>query len=160
MTINKFDLTCKLFANATVPVGLATSSLIPVLNRDYSESFAVGTGANQVATRYCAIRTLGGATETLDLAGVLTDEFGDTITFAAIKAIAVYNSDDAAITIDTTISNGWTAALNGVITLAPGALLLLVDPSATGWAVTAGTGDLIEIGGTTGKTYEIVIFGK
>lgn len=159
MTINSLKATLTLFANASVSLGLSSSSLVQVLNRDYSESFTAGSGANQVSTRYCAVRTLSGTTDTVDLAGSLLDEFGATITFAAVKLIAVYNSGADPITITTTIANGWTGAINGVITLAPGALWLAMDPGATGWAVTSGTADLIQIGGTSGQPYEIVIFG-
>ena len=44
----------------------------------------------------------------------------------------------------------------------PGGTLLLVAPNAAGYAVTAGTGDLLKVansGGSTGVTYDIVIVG-
>src|SRR4051812_14107572 len=78
------------FANAGVPISY-TKSL----------SFELGAGALQANTFFSDYRTLAAsAVDSLDLAGVLTDAFGQTITFTEVKAIYIENGsavDDLAV---------------------------------------------------------------
>lgn len=126
-----------------------------------------GTGANQADKIFADRRTLAAsATENLDLAGVLPDPFGATLTFVTVKAIVVKAS--AANTNDLVIgaagSNPFTGPLGGTsptISVRPGGMVVLAAP-ATGWTVTAGTGDILKVtngGSGTGVTYDIIIIG-
>lgn len=134
-----------------------------------STAFSSGTGAGQVDRVFTDTRTLSASgTEDLDLAGVLTDAFGATITFARIKAVivtaAVANTNSVQVTRPA--SNGvvlFMAAGDG-IALRPGASFgwFAGAADATGVAVTASTGDLLTItnsAGTTGVSYTIVVLG-
>ena len=62
-------------------------------------------------------------------------------------------------------SNGftsWVGDATDVVKVKPGGALILVAPDATGYAVTAGTGDLLTItnsAGSTSVTYDVVIMG-
>jgi hypothetical protein len=127
-----------------------------------------GTGAtNQANILFSDQRTLAAsANESLDLAGVLTNAFGATITAAEIVAIyvsaAAGNTNNVQISVPA--SNGFVgpflAASDGYV-VRPGEYALFV--SQAGWGVTAGTGDLLNIansGGTTGVTYDIIIVGR
>lgn len=104
--------------------------------------------------------------EDLDLAGSLTDAFGSTITAAEIVAIYVSaasgNTNNVEITVPA--SNGFVgpfkAASDGYV-VKPGEYFFA--QSQSGWAVTAGTGDLLNIANSssgTGVTYDIVIVGR
>lgn len=129
-------------------------------------ALASGTGASQADRFFSDTRTLSAsATEDLDLAGVLTDVFGATITFAKIKAILVFaaagNTNDVQVTRPA--SNGvpiFLAAGDG-LPVKPGGCFALVWPG-TGVTVTTGTGDLLTLtnsAGGTGVDYTIVIIG-
>jgi hypothetical protein len=114
---------------------------------------------------YTATRTLaGGASENLDLAGSLVSPLGETVTLARVKAILVELLDTTAassIDVGVTVANqvpGLPAArLNNR------ASVLAQCDDATGWPVTAGTGDLYRITNNDGAvtaTYRITILGS
>jgi hypothetical protein len=130
-------------------------------------ALATGTGANQADKAWFDQRTIAAsATDTLDLAGTLTDALGDALTFARIKALYV-----AAAAGNTNNVNVVRPASNGVplflaagdgIPVRPGGVFFWVAPDVTGVAVTAGTGDLVDLinsGAGTSVTADIVIIG-
>lgn len=130
-------------------------------------ALASGTGANQADKVFSDSRTIAAsATDSLDLAGALLDALGDAFTPARIKALYVF-----AAAANTNNVNVTRPAANGVplflaagdgIPVRPGGLFVWVAPDATGVAVTAGTGDLIDIvnsGAGTSVTYDILIVG-
>jgi hypothetical protein len=112
-------------------------------------------------------RTLAAsASESLDLAGVLTNAFGQTITAAEVTAIflraAAANTNN--VLFGPAASNGflgpWGAATDRT-KVNPGDWHVLT--CQTGWAVTATTADLIFAGNSgsgTPVTYDIVILGR
>ncbi len=133
------------------------------------QAFADGTGSGQADRVFTDQRTLAGsATEDLDLAAVLADIFGATITTAKIKAIivraAVGNNAANNVNVTRPAANGvplFIAAGDGV-SLAPGEVFAWFAPTGAGKAVTAGTGDLITFtnsAGTNAVTYDVVILG-
>jgi hypothetical protein len=130
-------------------------------------NFANGSGANQANKVFTDTRTLSASgTESLDLAGGLTDAFGVTLTFTKIKAIIVTAAAGNTNSVQVTrpASNGlplFMAAGDG-IPLTPDAVFAAVFPNADGVAVTAGTGDLLTFtnsAGSTSVTYTIVVVG-
>lgn len=162
---------------ATVSMGVtgsqtATADLGPV-TYPYASSFGAsyqsGTGAGQVDRVYTKTNTLAASgTANIDLAGSVTDPFGNTLTFARIKSIYVKAADANTNNVQVTrpASNGvpWLMAAGDGIALRPGAAISWASgiADATGVAVTAGTGDLITFtnsAGTTGVTYTVVITG-
>ncbi len=127
-----------------------------------------GTAAvNEANIIFSDTRTLSAsANEDIDLAGSLSNAFGATITAAEIVAIYVKAASGNTNNVNVTrpASNGFAGpflATGDGFGVKPGEYVLLT--SQTGWAVTAGTGDLINIAnsaGTTGVTYNIVIIGR
>lgn len=112
-------------------------------------------------------RTLAAsATEDLDLAGLLTDAFGATITAAEI--VLFYVKAAAANTNNVRVSpaavNGFLGpfvALGDGVAVKPGEYQLFV--SRTGWPVTAGTADLLSVtngGAGTSVDYDVVVIGR
>lgn len=140
-------------------------------NIAYSKAFnlADGTGANQANMIWLDQRTLAAsATEGLDLAGSLTNVYGSTITFTSIKGIIVFaaaaNTNN--VLVGGAVSNGfinWVSDASDVLVVPPGSMFSLVNPNANGYAVTAGTGDILKISNSssgTGVTYDIILLGE
>lgn len=124
-------------------------------------SATLGTGVSLEADiLFKDTRTVaGGATDALDLTGALTDDFGTALTFATLHAICVR----ARSTNTTAITVGGGAAPAG----APGATVLRAGEqvnfvSATGWAVTATTADIVQVVNAAGAAadYDIILVGK
>lgn len=164
-----------LTSNLSVAVGFAQTSALdlgtanfPVSVRN-AVSLASGTGAGQADLVFSDRRTLAASgTEDLDLAGSLIGAYGNTLTYARIKGLYVAASaaNTNNVVIGNAASNAWATLLNatGTVTLRPGAALLaMAGPNdATGYAVTAGTGDLLHvINSASGSsvTYDVVVIG-
>ena len=127
---------------------------------------ASSVALDQANTLFADTRTLAtAASESLDLSGVLTDAFGAVIANAEVVGIYI----KAATTNTTTLSffgaasNGFNGPLTGTTpkyTLAAGEFVFM--GSRAGWAVTAGTGDLVAVSNSAGASadYDIVVIGR
>lgn len=142
------------------------SSTVDKLELAYLKSLTNGTGSGQSDLIFHDQRTINAsATDSLDLAGSLTNAVGATLTFAKLKLLYVRAASTNTNNVNVTrpASNGvplFLAAGDGVPVLPDGALLW-VAPGA-GVTVTAGTGDLIDLvnsGAGTSVVYEIVLIG-
>lgn len=134
----------------------------------YGFSWPDGTAANTANRLYQGRRTLtASSNEDLDLAAVLTDTYGAAITFARIRALVVKaaaaNTNN--VVVGGAATNTWVGpfgAATHTVAVKPDGLLILVAPDTTGWAVTAGTGDLLRVAnsaGGTSVTYDIFLIG-
>ncbi len=139
-----------------------------VLNYAVSKAIANGTGADQANQIFTDTRTLSAsATESLDLSGVLTNAFGETILFTSIKGIviapAAANTND--VIVGGAASNAfinWVSDATDKVVVKPGGVFALYAPSAAGYAITAGTGDLLKVANSssgTSVTYDILLIG-
>lgn len=137
---------------------------------DYGKyvSLKNGTGGNQANQLFTDTRTLAASTsEDLDLSGVLTNPLGASITFTKIKAIIIESSSANAndVIVGGAPSNGLSTPFGDVsdkVKVKPGGLFCLIAPDANGYAVTAGTGDLLRVAnGGSGSTveYSIIVIG-
>lgn len=158
----------KVSAAAVYATTLEFGEVAQTLRYNISNAFADGTGADQAQKLWTDQRTLtASATEELDLAGGLTDVFGTALTLTKVKALiikaAAANTNN--VIVGGAASNAWAAAVgaaNDTITVRPGGTLVLIAPDSTGYAVTAGTGDLLKIAnsaGSTSVTYDIAVLG-
>lgn len=155
------------FTELTSAQGLGTARVPAGLSR--AVTLASGTGAGNADRVFQARRTIAASgTDDLDLAGVLTDAFGASITFARIKGlfIAASSANTNNVVVGNAASNAWATLLNatGTVTLRPGAVLAAIAGAAdtTTYSVTASTGDLLRLangaGGST-VSYDICIVG-
>ncbi|MDT0306125.1 hypothetical protein RM780_04000 [Streptomyces sp. DSM 44917] len=157
-------------ASATLSSALDLTTAEAPLALRRAVALTSGTGAGQADLVFSDRRTLAAsASEDLDLAGVLTDALGATVSFARIKGLII--SAAAANTNNVIVggasSNGfvsWVGGATHTVTVRPGATLALIagQADATGYAVTAGTGDLLHIAnsaGSTSVTYDVVLIG-
>lgn len=142
--------------------GYDLDELITVRLRD-------GTGANQANQMFTDTRTLAAsATENLDLAGGIVNALGATVTFTAIKLIriraAAANTNN--VVIGGAASNPFVGPFvdaTDKISIPPGGVFEILNPSAAGWAVTASTGDLLLVTNSSSGTpvsYTIEIVGE
>lgn len=138
------------------------------VNYTVARPFTSGTGANQADLAFTDTRTLSAsATENLDLAGGLTDALGNTLTFASVKALIIVaaagNTND--VVVGGAASNAWATPFGDAtdtVKVPPGGVLVLADFGATGFAVTAGTGDILKVangGSGTSVSYDLLIVG-
>lgn len=124
----------------------------------YAKTFSNGTGADASRYMYAAVLPVGpSSTTSLDLAGSLTDLFGNTITFAKVRVIYVQNASSNSgthIKVGGAASNALANWITSADTLAndtpavrvrSGGSFMLVANDATAYAVTAGTGDVLAI---------------
>ena len=167
MPLSGTMLAVSAYAELSSALDLGTGRAPQSLSRKVE--LANGTGAGKADRVFSDRRTLAASgTEDLDLAGVLLDAFGATITFARVKGliIAAAAGNTNNVVVGAASSNPWATLLGAThtLTLRPGAFIALgtgvADP--TGYAVTASTGDLLKVansGSGTGVTYDIHIIG-
>lgn len=146
-------------------------SYAPTLNGTIST--VDGTGSGQADIVYTAERVVGdGANDDIDLAGVLTDAFGATITFVTLVSVTIVNApiSGTANTTDLTIGDGanpFLGFLGGtnptVGPLKPGAAFQIAAADAAGiGTVTPATADILRVANSAGAaaTYKISIIGR
>lgn len=141
------------------------------LNFSSKTKYTNGDAASKANQHWHDKRSLSsGGNEELDLAGGLTDLFGDTVTFTKVKSLYIRNrSTTDTLLVGGAASNGWAgtgtpfANATDIILLAPGAEICINVSSAAGYTVTAGTGDKLKLahGSTTTAAldYDIAILG-
>lgn len=135
---------------------------------DFVQSFADGVGANQFNLGYIAERTVTtGATDSIDLAGVLSSVLGTSFAAVELAAIAIINRaiDGTVNTTNLTIGGGSNPALGlfSSMILRPGAAVLASCGDAGGLAVvTPATGDLLQIVNSAGASakYQFAVLGR
>lgn len=138
------------------------------LNQTYAINLLQGTGANQADIIFANTYTIAASgTQTLDLNGVLLDAHGNTINMTLVKGIFVYAY--AANTNNVLVGGAganafftWCDANTSKVTVRPGGFMLLGCQDATGYAVTAGTGDLLQLANSSSGTSvqcDVVIIG-
>lgn len=162
------SLQVALSATLTKTPGLTVPSTNIPVNRLLQ--LTSGVGAGQADRLYAATRTLGAsATEDLDLAGVLTDDFAQTITFARVKMLYIAASAANAnnVVVGAAAATPWTGFLTatGTMTYRPGAWgvpIAVGQADAVGYVVGAGTTDFLRVangGASTSVTYDIAVIG-
>jgi len=135
---------------------------------------ATGTGAEKANMIWSDYRSVAsGIPDDLDLSGVLTSAFKDTVLFTKVRLIMIRNtSTESSLLVGAAASNP-LASLFGATThqirvppagaTYPG-LLVVTAPTATALAVAAGSADVLRIAhgaeGTTAITYHITIIGE
>jgi hypothetical protein len=140
-------------------VGINTSANIAA-NLTTSATFADGAGALAGNVLYQASLALSGGVYNLDLNASVTDSYGSTVTLLRVKGIHVYNTGATSLTVGNG-TNPWVTMLTGTgtIILPAGAAFAAWTPDATGWTVTAATGDILKFAGTGTATFQVVVLG-
>lgn len=128
----------------------------------------LGTGAGQANRTYAVTRTLAAsAQDLLDLTGGgLLDVNGRALDFARIKQIVLRAAptNTGAIQIGNASTNAFVgpfSAATGALNLNPGEVFNISRYDATGWAVAAGTGDILRVANTVAAaaSYDLILVG-
>ena len=159
-----------LSVSANIVNALNLGGATATLSTTFGTSLIDGALAGQANRAFWDHRTLAASTsETLDLAGSLADQFGVTMTFARIKLLVV--SADVANTNNVVVGGAASNAVAGLFgatthtaIVRPGTTLswIVGGADATGYTVTAGTGDLLQIANSSSGTsvsYSVVVIG-
>lgn len=155
--------------NSTVRASISAVNVKSLDGRDvvddipYSADIKLGagTGYGKADIAFYDIRALAASTsENLDLSGALTDGFGQTIVAVKVKAIEIENPEASlsTLTVGAAASNTFNGPFSGAtfsIDVKPGDKAVFV--SRTGWAVTAGTGDILKVASGAGGTANYIL---
>jgi hypothetical protein len=166
---------------ATSYTGKVSISFNGVLTKDtdlgsltYSITYPIrktmvnGTESGAANMVWTDTRTISASSsESLDLAGSLANAFGDTITFTKIKQIIITasSSNTNNVVIGGAGSNAWSPMFGDAtdkLVINPGYTFSLGGSDAAGYAVTAGTGDILLVANSSSGssvTYDIIIEG-
>jgi hypothetical protein len=126
--------------------------------------FTAGTGTGKADICFDDERTIAASSsENLDLAGALSDVFGSTITAAKVKAIYIeaLSTNTNNVVVGGAASNAFVGPFGDAtdkLVVEPGCAVCIT--SKAGWAVTAGTGDILKVansGAGTAVTYRVAI---
>lgn len=131
-----------------------------------TQDFANGVGASQANVIWSDRRTVNASTtEDLDFAGGgLTDAFGAAVAPAKIRAVIITSAAANVQNITLFGDANSVPLLNTAattVTLQPGGMYVFTAPATAGVAVTAGTGDIIQVANGAGVaiTYDIIVIG-
>ena len=148
----------------TATSGLAASSAPSIVQRTLA--LANGVSAGQADMVWSDRRQIAASTtEDLDVDdGGLTDAFGTTFTIAKLKILVIVadgsNTNNLVVLGDAnSVPILDTAA--ATIDVEPGGILVIASPAA-GYAVTASTGDIVQVangGGGSVVDYDVLIIG-
>jgi hypothetical protein len=159
MPLSQFDwsisLTTALTKTLTGLTTLSTSQL-----KGLALQLTPGVGAGQADRAYIQSHTLAGSANIdLDLTGVLLDVFGDACNFVKVKAIAVFadagNTNNVVVgAAAATVFVGPFGGSTHTIAVKPGGVFSIVcgATESTGWAVGAGSTDLLRFTNSAGGT--------
>ena len=153
--------------SSTLDAGSDTA--IHIVDENAITKFTDGEAANQAEVMFRDTRTLAAsATEDLDLSGTtLQDAFGIDIAFTSVKVMIV---EAAAANTNNVLVGGaaatqwsaWAGDATDVVVVEPGGTFVILSPSAAGYAVGAGTTDLLKVANSSGGTsvdYTITLIG-
>lgn len=128
-----------------------------------AQTYTDGSSADQANQPWSDEIELAATSGNLDLAGGLTDAFGNTITYTSVKELMIHNTSTTAgqdITISGTfMDNNLLGGGSSTVILGPSGVFMVASP-IDGFTVTAGSGDILTVdSGANTITYEIFILG-
>lgn len=158
------DLGVEGFVSRAMSIGLAFHHL------QYNPGFVFrdGTGESQIKKIFNAHSTLAASSaEDFDLAGGIVNAMGDLLTFTKVRVLIVraHPANVNNLIVGGASSNqfaSWLGGASHTVTVRPGGLIALVAPDVTGYAVAAGTGDILRITNAAGGSsvqYDIILLG-
>ena len=169
MDITNISLTAKIATSFTKTVNTVVMSAAKTIEQITALTDGTGVGNADIIYYDDTVAIGTSATVTLDLAGVLTDVFGDTVTMARLKAIIVkHKSTSSSSGVKVGGNSGGSAIalfadLTDAPVVKPGGVFMQFDPSAVGLCVvTGGSADELELtnqDGSNAAEVEIMLIG-
>lgn len=166
MTINSASVQSTILVYAAGSGGLASKAA--TVQKQDTDTYTNGTSSAQINSFWADHRTLAASTaETLDLSGILTDDFGVLISPTKITDIyiRITSSSATAQLALGNVANQWAGApwssadTFAIITIGDGGRFHMSNPK-TGWTVTNTTGDKLKINNLDASnpvSYDIII---
>lgn len=154
------SIKCNVTGSETLTAELASGPLSAALA--FAQSFANGTGANNINEWWTDSRTLAISTPVTLTLSALTDGLGRNIPFTKIRLLLVKNNGTANLLVGgATAPVALFADASDIIKVPPGGMLLIVAPGAAGIPVTVTTADGLKLDpGATACPVEIIILGE
>src|SRR5262249_1636986 len=161
-----FSLNASLVIKALLQNVLSFRNVPDSVDRTYPLNWLDGVGDNQAQKVWAAQRTVAtGATDDVDLFGVLTDAFGATFSPTKTKAVIIIaaGGNTTNLTVGAvggaTAFVGWFGANTHSEQVQPGGWSVHIAPK-TGWTNAAGA-DILRIVNAAGAsaTYDIIVVG-
>lgn len=155
------------FMNLIHEIKLGTSTGLQIFD-PITYAVTEGTTAGKMDLLWSSKRTLSAsASEEIDLRGDLVDLLGQTCVFVDVRMICIVaaSTNTNAVLVGGAAANAfinWVGDASDIVSVRKGGCLFLYNPNDPGYAVTAGTGDLLKIansGAGTAVTYDIYIGG-
>ena len=147
----------------TKSTGLAT--ITESAGRWLNWTHTSGTGANQMDQLFQATVTLtNSASVTYNLAGGVTNAFGEAITFAEVRVMAVVagTGNVGNVTVGGAAANAfvtWLGDASDKVSVGPGGVMAVVAPDATAYAVSTNGNVLLTNTGTNTVTCNFYVGG-
>ena len=152
---------------------LVTGAETDATSRLFELALTAGTGSNQIDRHFHDQFTLApSASTTIDLTALSQLGYHGsayTVNFARVKVIAVVNLATIIGTdlhIDTSVTNAWIVPWDSSTTtlhkVKANSGILMVDPLAAAWPVTAGTADIMKFTNTSSTdtlTFRLALLG-
>ncbi len=144
---------------------LDIGSVTATPSSSYSQAFTDGVGADKIENVIVKAGTItASGTANIDLNAVLTDPGGDAVNFTKVKAFLIKNlsSSGDGISVGGTF-NDYYGAGGDLVEVMPGGCFLLSNPTAAGYAVTAGSADMItltNLDAVNEQDYEVEVIGE
>lgn len=144
-------------------VGVASVTYAPKIT--HSITFTDGAGAKKAKALGSAAVVIGSSPTELDLSGTdLKDLNGNGLAFTKIKALMLStpatNETDVIVGADDVAPWAGLLGATGTLTLPPGSSVLVATEDADGWAVAAGTGDILQVDGDPDDVLHLSIAGE
>jgi len=129
-----------------------------------NKALASGTGADQCDRVYSENDKSISVAYDLDLSGALLDAFGVAAVFAKVRAVIVVadplNTGNIVIGGDAAAFLMGFGAVAHTFFVPPGGVFLAFAPAAAGYAVVAGTGDILQFAPSAGtQVFDFAILG-
>jgi len=168
MTLDNTALSLTFGATLNTALDLGAIASAP-LAYSAARSLSTGVGASQADQMFFDQRQIAASgTDDLDLTGTaLQNALGVNIAFARIKALIIeaLGTNTNNLIVGNAAANPWVGPFGAgthTVQVRPGGLLAMFCSDLTGWAVVAGTGDLLRVansGAGTVVDYKIILIG-
>lgn len=168
MTLDNTALSLQFGATLNNALDLGAIATAP-LSYSYSRALSSGVGASQADQMWFDQRNIvASGTDDLDLTGTaLQSALNVNIAFARVKALIIeaLSTNVNNLIVGAAAANPWVGPFGAgthTLQVRPGGLLTMMCQDATGWAVVAGTGDILRVtngAGGTAVDYKIIIIG-
>jgi hypothetical protein len=163
LTIQPFGISIQ----GTLTKSLTITDVSSPISYSYNKTITNGTtaGLADLIHIHRGSVVASGTPSTYDLSGALETIYGDACVFARLCGIIVVNQHATSILSVGAGSNpfvSWMGGTTPVRKVGPGGIDLNYNPSTAAWAVTADTGDILQVATDAGTSvpFDLILIGR